>query len=115
MTIRLRLSLIYSGILALTLVLFGIALYTIQSQDTLNALKKDLVASSNKFTDALQRTPVINFSNEERPENPPPPRTFNQFSDAPAFQDVREREILRVLDPGGNLLASPFGQAEAAL
>ena len=115
MTIRLRLTLIYSGILALTLVVFGIALYTIQSQDTLNALKKDLVASSNKFADALQRTPVIIFFNEELPENPPPPRTFNQFSDAPAFQDVREREILRVLDPGGNLLASPFGQAEDAL
>ena len=115
MTIRLRLTLVYSGILALTLIVFGIALYTIQSQDTLNALEKDLIASSNKFADVLQRTPVIYLSNEEIPENPPPPRTFNQFSDASAFQDVREREILRVLDPDGNLLASPFGQAEDAL
>jgi signal transduction histidine kinase len=115
MTIRLRLTLVYSGILALILVIFGVGLYSIQSQDTLNALKDDLISSSNQFADVLQRTPVIIFSNEDLPGNPPPPRTFNQFSDAPAFQDVREREILRVLDPDGNLLASPFGQAEDAL
>ena len=59
MTIRLRLTLIYSSILALTLILFGIALYTFQSQDTMNALKQDLVASSNKFADVLQRLPIL--------------------------------------------------------
>ena len=46
MTIRLRLTLIYSSILALTLVIFGIALYTFQSQDTINALKQDLVKAA---------------------------------------------------------------------
>ncbi len=42
MSIRLRLTLIYSAILAITLVLFGIALYSIQYQSTLNALKREM-------------------------------------------------------------------------
>jgi len=115
MTIRLRLTLIYSSILALTLVIFGIALYTFQSQDTINALKQDLVASSNKFADLLQRLPILIVIEEAPKQDPPPPKSFNQFSDTQAFQDMREREILRVLDADGNLLASPFGQVEDAL
>lgn len=115
MTIRLRLTLIYSSILALTLIVFGIALYTFQAQDTLNALEKDLVASSNKFADALQRIPILIVIDDAPKQDPPPPRSFTQFSDNETFQDMREREILRVLDAYGNLLASPFGQAEDAL
>ncbi len=114
MTIRLRLTLTYSTILALTLIVFGFALYTFQAQETLNALESDLVMSSNKFVDALIS---IQFPFGSRPtqQEPPAPRPFNQFTDEQAFRDVREREIVRVLDSDGNLIASPFGLTEDAL
>ena len=40
MSIRLRFTLLYTLILAVTLTLFGVALYTIQAQDTLRSLYK---------------------------------------------------------------------------
>ena len=46
MSIRFRLTLLYSAILALTLLVFGVGLYSIQAQDTHNSLKRDLVLSS---------------------------------------------------------------------
>ena len=49
MSIRLRLTLLYTAILTLTLLIFGVALYSIQAQYTLNALKQDLVLSSEKL------------------------------------------------------------------
>ena len=108
MTIRLRLTLVYSAILMLTLLVFGVLLYTIQSQDTLNKLKPDLRASSIKFNQTLTAQPVP-IQPEAGSQNPPP-TTFNQFSDEEVFRTVREREILRILDENGNLIASPFGQ-----
>jgi hypothetical protein len=42
MSIRLRFTLLYNAILALTLAVFGVALYSIQAQTTLEGLKKDL-------------------------------------------------------------------------
>ena len=59
MTIRLRLTLVYSAILMLTLLVFGVLLYTIQSQDTLNKLKQDLRASSLKFNETLSSRPIL--------------------------------------------------------
>lgn len=113
MTIRLRLTLVYSAILMLTLLVFGVLLYTIQSQGTLNKLKQDLRASSIKFNQTLTAQPIP-IQPEAGSQNPPP-STFNQFSDEEAFRTVREREILRILDENGNLIASPFGQQEDAL
>jgi two-component system, OmpR family, sensor kinase len=115
MSIRLRLTLLYSTILALTLVVFGLALYSIHAQDTLNALKRDLVMGSEKLAEAAQRTvstpPEMGMPEREAP----PPKPFDEFSSEQAFQDLREREIARILDAEGNLVASPFGRAEDAL
>ena len=53
MSIRLRLTLLYSTILTLTLIIFGVVLYSIQARDTLTSLKRDLTLSSERFvTDA---------------------------------------------------------------
>ena len=52
MSIRLRFTLLYTLILALTLTIFGVALYTIQAQDTLNSLKRDLVQGASKLAEA---------------------------------------------------------------
>ena len=60
MSIRLRFTLLYNAILALTLAVFGIALYSIQARTTLDALKRDLLRSSE-----MLRDPLLNI-------NPPP-------------------------------------------
>ncbi|MBI5962336.1 MAG: HAMP domain-containing histidine kinase [Chloroflexi bacterium] len=116
MSIRFRFTLLYTFILALTLTIFGLALYTIQSQDTLTSLKRDLSLGANKLADATLKTP----GGQNFPEPPPdnghtPPVPFNQFSSDQTFQAFPEREIARVLDPQGNLVASPFGREGDAL
>lgn len=114
MSIRLRFTLLYTLILALTLTVFGISLYTIQSQSTLDSLKRDLMSGANKLAEITLNS---NFPNDRPPpsEQKPPPVTFDQFSSDQNFKDLREREIARVIDPNGNLVASPFGRESDAL
>ena len=114
MSIRLRLTLLYSAILTLTLIIFGAALYTIQARSTLDALKRDLTRSSERLAVAV----LWSFTHPAMPLPQPerlPPVRFEIFIDDPAFQGLREREIVRVLDADGNLVASPFGSEEDAL
>lgn len=114
MSIRLRLTLIYSTILALTLIIFGAALYIIQARDTLDALKSDLRRSGENISTAVLWRHLR--PDELRPEPArPPPVPFETFSDDPAFQRLREREIVRVLGADGKLIASPFGSQVDAL
>lgn len=115
MSIRLRLTLLYSAILTLTLLIFGVALYSIQAQDTLNALKQDLVLGSERLVEAVLRGAPEPPPPDKNQYNPPPPKSFDEFSGEQAFQDLREREIVRIMDADGNLLASPFGRSEDAL
>ena len=49
------------------------------------------------------------------PAEPQPPRPFNTFTNNQTLQRLPEREIVRILDGSGNLLASPFGRTEDAL
>jgi len=115
MSIRLRLTLLYSAILALTLIVFGLALYMIQSQYTLEALKRDLTRSGERLGGAVlwaYQRPVLPGDQETQP---PPPRTFEVFTGDPAFQGLREREIVRVLDDSGTLIASPLSGEQESL
>jgi two-component system, OmpR family, sensor kinase len=117
MSIRLRLTLLYTGILALTLMIFGAALYTIQSQSTLNALKRDLERSSERVARQIL---FLYLRPNEPPVNPAPfeqpaPVPFGSMAEDPAFMELREREIVRVLDASGVLVASPIGREQAAL
>jgi signal transduction histidine kinase len=72
MSIRLRLTLLYSAILALTLLTFSVALYVVQSRLTYDSIKTNLVRQSDSFANPPQRFP--------RPPEPspsddiPPPR-----------------------------------------
>lgn len=113
MSIRLRFTLLYTFILALTLTLFGVVLYTIQAQDTLNSLKQDLIRGSNRLAEAALRS--ANFPDFPRPELSQQPVPFDEFSSEQEFQAFPEREIARLLDPDGTLVASPFGREEDAL
>lgn len=112
MSIRLRLTLLYTLILALTLVVFGAALYAIQAQSTLNALKEDIILSS----EMLARSIFTTYLSPTVKELPPEPRVqipFEIISGEQALKDLREREIVRILSADGTLIASPFGTGEA--
>ena len=115
MSIRLRLTLLYSAILALTLIIFGVALYTIQARTTLDALKSDLMRSSDRIATAVLWSYQHPSQPQPEPGREPPPVPFETFSSDTAFQGLREREIVRVLNTQGSLVASPFGVAEDAL
>jgi two-component system OmpR family sensor kinase len=114
MSIRLRLTLLYSLILALTLVIFGIALYTIQAQYTMNSLKHDLALSGENIAQSVLRTYQHPNPPGPRPEPPPPP-PLDALSNEQAFKELREREIVRVLDAEGVLVTSPLGGNQDAL
>jgi two-component system, OmpR family, sensor kinase len=111
MSIRMRLTLLYSAILALTLLVFGAALYMIQSQSTMSALKQDLSLRSDAFVQGFIRAALYPF--ESPPQRPAP--SGDWLSSDQAFRNLREREIIRVLDASGYLLASPIGGDQAAL
>ena len=114
MSIRLRFTLLYTLILAVTLTLFGFALYAIQTRDTINALKLELSQGANKLAEAALRTgPHPPPPGSE--QTPPQPIPFNQFSSDQAFQAASERDISRILDTNGNLVSSPFGRRGDAL
>lgn len=65
MSIRLRLTLIYTAILALTLIAFGSALYIIQAQATYGDIKTALTRQGDGFANAFGRP-------RGRGEGPPP-------------------------------------------
>ncbi len=115
MSIRLRFTLLYTFILALTLAIFGVALYTIQAQDTLNSLKRDLSLGANKLAEAALKTDSRPAPPKSEEQLRPPPIPFDEFSNEQAFQAFPEREIGRILDEHGDLIASPFGRQEDAL
>src|SRR3989304_8691871 len=108
MSIRLRLSLLYSIILALTLVIFGAALYTIQAQNTLNALKRDLKASGEDLARVTFWSYLHPVTFEVGPGRPPGIQVESLVG-VQEFRASRERQVVRVLDASGLILASPFG------
>lgn len=120
MSIRFRFTLLYTLILAVTLTVFGFTLYTIQAQSTLDSLKRDLTLGGNRLAEATLKTDSPT-GGDPFPYIPPPdeqnrpPLPFDEFSSAQEFQTFPEREIARVLDPNGNLVASPFGREGDAL
>jgi two-component system, OmpR family, sensor kinase len=110
MSIRLRLTLLYSAILALTLIGFGAALYTIQARQTMDALQANLVQSGNGLSQSI----LDHYLNPNPPPIPqgPPPVPIETLSGDQAFNQLRERVIVRVLNPDGILVASPFAGQE---
>ena len=111
MSIRFRFTLLYNAILALTLVVFGVTLYSIQAQTTYDAIQKSIVRGSENVGAAVLRE----ATNQGGSVTPSAPVPFENFSSDQTFRTLSEREIVRVLNPAGNLVASPFGRNEEAL
>lgn len=105
MSIRLRLTLLYSAILALTLIAFSGVLYALQAQYTLNIVKNDLVASANRII------PLVFFAGRARDRNPFPPA-----SDRPLeMGDLRTRDTVRLLDAQGVPFDVPINESSEDL
>src|SRR5262245_41008400 len=100
MSIRLRFTLLYTLILALTLTIFGLALYTIQAHDTMNSLKQDLVHAAGGLADATLHANSHSGPppDGQEPQHPPsgdgalPPIPLDQFSNDPSLQSLSERQ-----------------------
>ncbi len=116
MSVRLRLTLLYSAILTLTLLIFGVVLYAIQAQDTLRFLEDDILRNTDRVVDSLLRNDGKSpFRVGDGNHGGQQPESFGDFSEEGTLQGLREREIIRILDQDGNLMASPNGRIEDAL
>jgi two-component system OmpR family sensor kinase len=112
MSIRLRLTLLYSSILALTLVAFSATLYTIQSRFTLGLLKDDLALNAQRLTMSVGRV-------REWQDRPPPRPEFaarlGTMLTEQELRDLRVRDVVHVLDAEGQVTQLQFNQGDAAL
>jgi two-component system OmpR family sensor kinase len=108
MSIRLRLTLLYSAILALTLTVLSVALYVTQARYTLGSHKRDLELQARRITLWVARAVVLPERRGMRREGPFPPQP------APlGEQDLRElrsRDTVRILDREGTVLDLPINQ-----
>lgn len=110
MSIRVRFTLLYSAILASVLLIFGFFLLSIQSRSTYTSLQEELIGASHGVSKLLLG--ITNRDNIPAPERPEP-KPFTELFDQNQLRELPEREIIRLLDADGNLIASPFGdQAE---
>lgn len=73
MTIRLKLTLLYTIILALVVIVFSVLLYTFQSQTTLNIVERRLVTDYYRVT----------YIGRPRPDRQPPPFPAGSHLDFP--------------------------------
>jgi len=116
MSIRLRFTLLFNAILALTLTVFGVTLYLIQSQTTYDGIKNGILRGSEAIgASLLNQATTPGGTSAQVPTSQVAPVPFQEFSSDQSFRSLREREVVRVLDPAGNLVASPFGRSDEAL
>jgi two-component system OmpR family sensor kinase len=115
MSIRIRFALLYTAILALTLVAFGVTLYSIQSRSTWNELKSDLVRTGEGLEEFVHMVVSAPYPYGMGAQGADWPKSFMFFSTDIIFTRLPEWELIRVLDPEGHLLASPYGRIDDAL
>jgi two-component system OmpR family sensor kinase len=109
MSIRLRLTLVYSAILILTLVAFGALLYVRQYEDTLEIERQFLISMGERYADGRRPPPPDSdpFEQPPAPEPPEPPP-----APEPSTQLPNSSESGQLEDFGGGYLVrrSPDGQ-----
>jgi two-component system OmpR family sensor kinase len=109
MSIRLRLTLLYSAILILTLVAFGALLYVRQYEETLEIEKQFLINMGERFADGRRPPPP----DTDLSQPPPPPEPSGQPPGPEPSEQPPEPDSSGQLDDfGGGYLVrrSPDGQ-----
>ncbi len=118
MSIRLRLTLLYSSILALTLIVFSAVLYAAQARYSMNIIRQDLTNNANQLALAWTR-----FHREWGRPLPPGWRGGDDEAYAEAAQralqalvrgDLR-RDAVQLLDVDGTSLPLPINQSSDPL
>ncbi|MCU0522728.1 MAG: HAMP domain-containing histidine kinase, partial [Anaerolineae bacterium] len=113
MSIRLRLTLLYSTILALTLIVFSAVLYVTQAQYTLTIIKRDLASNAGQLVLAWARF-HSDWRTRVAPVRPFPPDSA--YSDQaqqvlqPLLREEISRDAVHMLDADGNPLALPMNE-----
>ena len=121
MSIRLRLTLFYSTILATTLLIFSGLLYAIQSRYTLDILEQDLAANAEGLTRmvALAQLRLAQGSERHpgdsrlqwRPPGGTEPDGLVWAAAVQGLKDLRIRDPVRIIDAEGTAL-DPFANEE---
>ena len=120
MSIRLRLTLLYSAILALTLILFSTVLYTAQARYSRSIIQNDLIKTAKQLSATWQR--IYQVPNWVRPGptmpgNPPMGTRDNHMLEnlqqMAAVQ--RPRDIIRLLNAEGQSLNLTLNERATAL
>jgi two-component system OmpR family sensor kinase len=115
MSIRLKFSMLFTAVLALTLAAFGVILYSIQSRSTWDELKKDQVQTGEGLVEFVQLITTSLYPYGYGLDGYSWPRSFVFFSNDLIFTRLPEWNLIRILDANGHLLASPYGRIEDAL
>ncbi len=115
MSIRLRLTLLYSAILALTLILFSTVLYAAQARYTRRIIQSDLIKTAGQLSLAWER--MHQAPGWGRPGNRPGGMMDNHMLEnllqIAAIQ--RPRDIIRLLDAEGQALNLTLNERTASL
>jgi two-component system OmpR family sensor kinase len=101
-SIRLRLTLLYSAILALTLILFSAVLYTSQARSTLNILERDLSRAAKGLAGLAHAR--FTMLQEGRSPGMGVPRPDRWGQPWPELRDLRTRDTIRLLGSDGSIL-----------
>jgi signal transduction histidine kinase len=113
-SIRLRLTLIYSAILALTLVLFSAVLYNIQARYTLGILESDLSRAARGLAMTWSRFRFVPGHDGPFPnQGAQPDNRTNPFM--PGLRELRTRDVVRLLGPDGSVLDLNVNQQDIDL
>ncbi|MBN1873008.1 MAG: HAMP domain-containing histidine kinase [Anaerolineae bacterium] len=118
MSIRLRLTLLYSVILALTLILFSAVLYIAQARYTLSIVEHDLEKVADSIVAAWTRSqhefgrpePLPGMARREGPEGDQARQMLQ-----PLMREGRQRDIVRILDAEGVALDFPSEEEQIVL
>ena len=113
MSIRLRLTLLYSTILALTLILFSTVLYVTQARYTLTIVQRDLEANAGQLVLAWARFHADWDRRWAPPRQTPPGSAYSEQAQQALQPLIRERiarDAVHVLDAGGNPLDLPMNE-----
>jgi signal transduction histidine kinase len=110
MSIRLRLALLYSAILALTLVAFSGALYGVQARYTMNVHRRELAAQARLISASLTRMFTEGGRRPPRLDAPRP-----DAREVGGLRELRIRDHVSLLDLQGILLDHPINQSDDPL
>jgi signal transduction histidine kinase len=113
MSIRLRLTVLYSSILALTLIVFSSALYVSQARSSMNIIEQDLTQSAEKLVLAWTRF-HLSWDGRIGPDRPDP--WDSGYRDAaqrvlqPLVREETRLDAVHILDAEGDALPLPMNE-----